>query len=213
MKYLLFVSSGRCGTVRLTQILREKLPEEKYAVVHQMKYSRLANVIGNILYALDGLEHVKERLYPAMIASYHKGRHFIGTDPLTAMIIPPSIAANQATTVVHLQRDHDAFARSMVALTRKRWQSRIAHNLVPFWQPGLLPLENQLRPGIHDRYRNVSVAKNHYFAQRYGHLRNYYHIDMKELFGSDRLSQLIDAAFGERIEITRADLDRKANES
>ena len=55
MKHLLFVSCGRCGTVRLAQILRKKLPVEKYAVVHQMKYSRLANVIGNILYYVQRL--------------------------------------------------------------------------------------------------------------------------------------------------------------
>ena len=36
MKHLLFVSCGRCGTVRLAQILRNTLPVEDYAVVHQM---------------------------------------------------------------------------------------------------------------------------------------------------------------------------------
>ena len=213
MKHLLFVSCGRCGTVRLTQILREKLAEEKYAVVHQMKYSRLANVIGHILYTVNGLEHAKEILYPALIAPYQKGRHFIGTDPLTAMIIPQSILDHPETTIIHLQRDHDAFARSMVALTRKRWQSRIAHNLVPFWQPGIWPLENQLRQRIHDRYRRVSVRKNRFFAQRYGHSRNYHHIDMQDLFGSDRLAAIIQTTLGETITITQADLDRRANES
>jgi len=213
MKHLLFISSGRCGTVRLTQILKEKLPEEKYAVVHQMKYSRLGNVIGNILYYTKGLEHLKEKLYPAIVADYHKGRHFICTDPLTAMIIPQSILENNETYIVHLQRDHDEFARSMVALTRKRWQSRIAHNLIPFWQPGIMPLENQLRDGIHGRYRRVSLKKNQYFFHKCGHLRNYYHIGMKELFGSDRLAKIIKETLGETIDITQADLERKANES
>ena len=211
MKRLLFVSPGRCGTVRLTQILQEKLPADKYAVVHQMKYSRLANVVGHILYYVDGWEQLKEALYPKITARYHHGRHFICTDPLTAMIIPRSILANQETYIIHLRRDHDAFARSMVALTRQRWQSRVAHNLIPFWQPGIMPLENTLRHGIHERYRRVSVTKDRYFARRYGHLRNYWRIDMKDLFGSDRLTTVIQAAFGEAIQISPEDLKRKAN--
>ena len=55
MKQLLFVSCGRCGTVRLAQILREKLPEEKYTVVHQMKYSRVANVLAILRIMLKAL--------------------------------------------------------------------------------------------------------------------------------------------------------------
>lgn len=213
MKHLLFVSSGRCGTVRLTQILKEKLPENEYAVVHQMKYSRPANVIGNILFCIDGLEQVKEILYPAIVANYRQGRHFICTDPLTAMIIPKSIVNKKDTYIVHIERDHDEFARSMVALTCKRWQSWIAHNLIPFWQPGILPFENQLRGRIHGRYKRVSVIKNQFFAKRYAHLHNYYHFDMKELFASGHLTQLIQSTLGETIEVTHADLVRRANES
>ncbi|MBC2709752.1 MAG: hypothetical protein HGJ94_01665 [Desulfosarcina sp.] len=213
MKHLLFVSCGRCGTVRLAQILRKKLPEEKYAVVHQMKYSRLANVIGNILYYVRGFDWLKEKLYLTIISSYRKGKHFVNTDPLTAMIIPESILNRPDTYIVHVQRDHDEFARSMVAFSHKRLKSRIAHNLIPFWQPGIIPLENQLRSNVHLKYRQVSVVKNQFFVDRYGELDNYFRVDMKDLFSSDRLAVLIKNTIGESIVISKEELSRKANES
>lgn len=213
MKTLLFVSSGRCGTVRLTQILQEKLPADQYAVVHQMRFSRIANVVGNILYHFKGFEHFKAMLYAAIVANYRREKHFVAADPLTAMVIPQSLLKRPDTHIVHVQRDHDEFARSMISLTRKRLKSRIAHNLVPFWQPGILPLENQLRHRIHSRYKRVSEKKNRFFACRYGKLKNYWHVDMYDLFNSDRLASIIEATLGETIEITRSDLSRKANAS
>ena len=213
MKHLLFVSCGRCGTLRLAQILREKLPREKYAVVHQMKYSRAANVIGNLLYYVDGFDGLKEKIYPAVISKYLKGRDFISTDPLTSMMIPESIYKRSDTFIVHVQRDHDEFARSMLTLSRKRFKSRMAHTFVPFWQPGVWPLENMLRADAIRKYRRVSVMKNRYFAEKYGKRDNYFHVDMRDLFSSDRLAALLRETLGESIVISEEDLSRKANES
>lgn len=213
MKKLLFVSCGRCGTVRLAQILRERLPTEKYTVVHQMKYSRVANILGNIAYYVDGFDWLNEKLYRTMISRYGKDKHFVTTDPLTAMIIPESILNHRDTYIVHVERDHDAFAGSMVALSRKRLKSRIAHNLIPFWQLGIVPLENQLRMNIHAKYRQVSCDKNRYFFDRYGRLNNYFHIDMQALFTSDRLASIVNTTLGEEINIPKKELSRKANES
>jgi len=213
MKHLLFVSCGRCGTVRLAQILKKKLPVEKYTVVHQMKYSRLANVIGNILYCHSGFDGLKERLYMGMIANYRKGRHFVTTDPLSAMVIPQRILGRHNTYIVHVKRDHDEFARSMVTMSRKRLKSRIAHNFVPFWQPGVIPLENLLRSNVHQKYRRVSEVKNQFFVDKYGGIENYFQVDMKELFSSDRLAALIKKTIGESIDISTQELSTKANVS
>ena len=101
----------------------------------------------------------------------------------------------------------------MVALSRKRLKSRIAHNLVPFWQPGILPLENQLRSNVHLKYRQVSVLKNQFFVDRYGRLDNYFHVDMKELFSPGCLAVLIKNTIGESIDISPQELLTKANES
>lgn len=213
MKYLLFVSCGRCGTVRLAQILSEHLPKEKYSVVHQMKFSRIANVLGNILLYIDGFNWLKEKLYLFIIARYQKDRHFVSTDPLTAMIIPESLLNHADTHIVHIARDHNEFARSMVALSRKRKSSWIAHNLIPFWQPGIIPFENQLRRDVHLRYRQISMVKNQFFIDRFGQNRNYHFIDMKDLFSTSRIALLIKTTIGESIFISKEKLSIKANES
>lgn len=213
MKYLLFVSSGRCGTVRLAQILRKKLPAKRYAVVHQMRYSRLANVIGNILYYTGGFDRLKEKLYLFIIERYSNGRHFVSTDPLTAMIIPDRILNRTDTFIVHVERDHDEFARSMVSISRDRLKSRIAHNLIPFWQPGLIPLENQFKSDIHLKYRKIAVLKRRFFSNRYGQRDNYFQENMKGLFLPDRLAVLIEKTLGEPIVISKEELSRKANAS
>ena len=213
MKFLLFLSCGRCGTVRLAQLLREKLPEGEYAVVHQMKYSRIANVVGNIIYRSNRFDCIKEKLYLSTISKYRKGRHFVCLDPLTAMIIPKKIVEKPDTHLIHIQRDHDSFARSMVNLSRKRLKSLIAHNLIPFWQPRLLPLENYCRRIPHKRYIEISILKNQYFINKYAKLKNYHHIDMNDIFKLNQLSELISITIGESIDITKADLSRKANES
>ena len=213
MKQLLFVSCGRCGTVRLAQLLREKLPTAKYTVVHQMKYSRVANVLGNIAYYVEGVDWLKEKLYRSIISRYGKDKHFVSTDPLTAMIIPESMLNHRDTFIVHVQRDHDEFACSMVRLSRKRLKSWIAHNLIPFWQPGIFPLENQLRSNIYSKYRQVSVVKNHYFSDCYGELDNYCHVDMQDLFSAGRLEVLLKETIGESISISKEELSKKSNES
>lgn len=213
MKHLLFVSCGRCGTVRLAQILRKKLPVEKYAVVHQMKYSRLANVIGNILYYANRFDWLKEKLYLAIISNYCMGKHFVSTDPLTAMIIPESILNRSDTFIVHVQRDQDEFARSMVRLSRKRLKSWIAHNFIPFWQPGIFPLENQLCSNVYSKYRQVSFVKNQYFSDCYGELDNYCHIDMQALFSEGCLEVIVKETISESISISKEELSKKTNES
>jgi hypothetical protein len=213
MKNLLFVSCGRCGTVRLAQLLRQHLPEANYTVVHQMKCSRFANIVGNILYHASGFEKLKEILYYAIISRYREEKHFISTDPLTAMVIPQSILNNDDTYIVHVQRDHDEFARSMIELSRKRLKSRLAHNLIPFWQPGILPLENLLRRCVRFKYRMVSIKKHRFFRDRYSKRSNYFLVNMEELFLENHLSDIIKATLGVSINIPKSELSKRANES
>jgi hypothetical protein len=177
-----------------------------------MKNSRIANVIGNVLRKTERLEQVKAVFFADFVSRYADSRHFVSTDPLTAMMIPKQLIEQPNTHIVHVQRDHDEFARSMLLLTRRRWPSRIAHNLIPFWQPGLFPLENWLRKNVHERYRQVSIVKNQYFTSRYGMSPNYYHVTMKNLFSSGFLAELIAETLGESITISRDDLSKKANE-
>jgi len=212
-RFLFFISCGRCGTTRIAEILKEKLPPDQYTVVHQMKYSRLANVIGNLMLCLGSSEKIKKLLYYKIIAAYQNNYHFISADPLTAMVIPKSLTDNPGNYIIHIQREPGAFAESMYSFSRKRLKSFIAHNFIPFWQLGILPLENIMNKNIKDKYKYTSAVKNSFFENKYGNQKNYIRIDMNNLFSERVLQTIIEKIFDEKIKILEKDLKKKSNES
>ena len=111
MKKLIFVSAGRCGTTRITQILKEYLPVE-FSIQHQMPFSRLANIIGNIFFYFGQSEKLNIYIYKFITSRYSKGKHFICTDPLTSMIIPKEYIESEDVCIVHILREPKEFAES-----------------------------------------------------------------------------------------------------
>ncbi len=101
----------------------------------------------------------------------------------------------------------------MYALSRSRTKSWIAHNLIPFWQPGISPLDNLARNSIMEKYRQVNQLKNHYFKQIYGDNPNYTRIEMNHLFEPGRIEGLIWNFFGFKIAIPVHELMKRSNES
>jgi len=212
-KKLIFLSTGRCGTIRIAQILREKLPSETFTVVHQMRLSRLANVIGNVMYYFGESPVIKRVLYAYIISGYEHGKNFISADPLTAMIVPDHYKSSTKVLLVHLTRNDTCFARSMIRFTKSRAKSLIAHTLVPLWQPGIWPLEFFLSKNIARKYTLVSSRKNAFFYQHFGHHPNYLQLDMRTLFTTDALARIINRWFDVNISIASEDLKIRANES
>lgn len=210
MKKLIFVSTGRCGTKRIAQILRKYLPEE-FAVVHQMPLSRLANFLGNIFFYTGPSEKIKQLLYYLVTSKYSRGKHFICSDPLTSMIIPKKDVHSQDVCIVHIEREAQAFAESFFGLSRKRLTSFIAHNFIPFWQIGLWPLENCLNPKVKDKYMKIAEIKNNYFAQAYSSNPNYKKMEMETVFSPDFLNALIHDCFHYKAAIPAQELKIKIN--
>lgn len=210
MKRLIFVSTGRCGTTRISQILREKLPAS-YWVTHQMPFSRLANVIGHILLYTGGGEHIKRRLYGWIAAQSEHTQQFISSDPLTAMILPEALVRSHQVHIVHIVRDPSAFATSLFQLSRRRYKSFIAHNFIPFWQPGIFPLENALSCNVIKKYEEIARRKQLFFDTKYAVNPNYRRVKMEALFRSDVLRNIIHEVFGETIVISESDLHIRAN--
>ena len=210
MKKLIFVSTGRCGTKRIAQVLRKYLPGE-FAVVHQMPFSRLANFIGNLLFYMGSSERIKQPLYHLMTSRYCRKRHFICSDPLTAMIIPRNALYSADVCIVHIQREPEAFAESFFRLSRRRLSSLIAHNLIPFWQIGLWPFENFLNSGIKNKYVKIAKIKNNYFTQNYASNPNYKKVEMETIFSSNYLNDLIYDIFHYAANIPAQELKIKAN--
>ncbi len=210
MKRLIFVSTGRCGTTRISQILREKLPES-FSVVHQMRFSRLANIAAHIMLFTGESNLLKRRLYALITAKYIHTDNYISSDPLTAMILPDELIRSKDVHIIHVFRDAPAFALSIHRFSRTRLKSFIAHNFIPFWQPGIFPLENIISSRILMKYENVAKIKNEYFEKKYTSNSNYKKIHMNELFNSNILNQIIRDAFGKEIFISREDLETRAN--
>lgn len=210
MKKLIFASTGRCGTKRIAQILGKYLPDE-FAVVHQMPFSRLANVIGNMLFYLGPSDKIKRLLYDFIISSYCREKHFICSDPLTAMLIPKDYINSVDVCLVHIERNPKDFANSFFKLSRKRMSSFIAHNFIPFWQIGIWPLENILNPRIKGKYLKIAKLKNNYFTETFSSNPNYKKIEMDQVFSSNFLNKIIREHFHYKADIPDHELQIKAN--
>ena len=210
-KVLIFVSPGRCGTTRIAEILREKLPAEDFTVTHQMPFSRLANVVGNLMYYFGQSEKLKEKLYGFIVSRYTNGKHFITTDPLTAMIIPRKLVESENICIVQITRDPEAFAESFYRFSRKRIKSFIAHNFIPFWQIGVFPIENFLYHKIKKKYEKVYNEKQLFFDSLYSSNPNYIKVDINKIFHSRLIEKLINDFFSRSIIIHKEDLSIKSN--
>lgn len=210
MKKLLFVSTGRCGTKRVAQILRKYLPEE-FSVVHQMPLSRLANFCGNIFFYTGSSEKIKRLLYDLITSKYRRNKHFICSDPLTSMIIPKDDVFSRDVWIVHIVRDAEALAESFLRLSRRRPSSFIAHNFLPLWQISLWPLENLLNPKIKNTYMKIADLKNNFFSRAYSSNPNYKKVDMQTIFSSNFLNTLIYDCFNYTASIPASELKIKIN--
>jgi len=212
MKRLIFVSTGRCGTARIAQLLREKL-SDKYSVVHQMRYSRLANIVGNVMLYVGESNSIKRLLYEFIVSRYDRRTHSVSTDPLTSMIIPKEYIFSPEVCIVHIIRDDTSFARSFFSFSRSRLISFIAHNFVPFWQPDIWPLENILNRNIGKKYQGVWRLKNTFFSEKYSVNPNYYQVKMENIFATPVLQDIVNGFFEESISVSAGDLSIRANES
>ena len=211
---VLFVSTGRCGTTRLAEILSKNLMSNELTVCHQMNISRISNVLGNLMYFLGGSERIKKILFGKVLKSYVKDGDFISTDPLTSMIIPNDIVQREKTFVVHITRNPDEFADSFYNYTRSRRFSFIAHNFIPFWQPYLWPLENWLLgKKVKSNYKKIGIKKNEWFRKEYSQTGNYHEITMDDLFNTNILLDLITSIFPVSVRIDVEEFKQKSNQS
>ncbi|MCB2218615.1 MAG: hypothetical protein KQH59_21345 [Desulfobulbaceae bacterium] len=212
MKKLIFVSTGRCGTKRLYEVLNQYLPDG-IAVVHQMTFSRLGNILGTLTITTQGKIDFSF-LYRFLIRGDSKQKTvFVSTDPLSAALIPMNWVKSKDCCIVHLERDPDEFAKSIFKLSRRRIFSFIAHNFIPCWQPGIYPLENIFNKNIYEKYKRVCTLKNKYFADRYRANPNYRRIDFEEAFTTNFIQDVVHDFLNITIIIPPSSLDIKSNEN
>lgn len=212
-KIFIIVSTGRCGTVRLTQILKKRSGDD-FTVLHQIGISRAANVIGNILY-ITGLKGklLKKNIYNKIISGT-KTEFLINTDPLTAMMIPEDLICSENVCIVHVHRNSEEFAKSFYKFSRLKKKSFIAHNFIPFWQINLIPLQNWiLGKKVIKKYKKTAEIKNRAFIKMYQSNKYFESVDMNTVFNSDFIEKKIKTFFGIELKLSEDDLKIKANTS
>lgn len=210
-KKMFFVSNGRCGTTRIQEILNNHLDDTDFTVKHQMRYSRIANIIGNITYLNGNYEWVKEKIFKNIIKKYDAKKNFISTDPLTSMLIPQSYAFSNKVAIVHVVRESNSFANSFIKLSKTNFGSFVAHNLIPFWQISIFPFERIWNRNIKQKYINLNEEKNHWFEKKYSKNPNYIKINMKKLFTNNYLESIINDFFDTKIHVSKEELKIKSN--
>jgi len=211
MKSLILVSTGRCGTKRISEMLTVLLKDKGIEVNHQRPFSRISNVLGNIMFYIGSIDLVKRLLFGIQFKRGKNGNIF--TDPLTAMCLPGNIVADHEVHIIHIHRDDKAFAQSMYRLTRSRTASLFAHNFIPFWQPYLWPLENFINPNIRLKYEKMNQLKNKWFEARYKSNPNYRMVEMQTIFKEGFLNDLIKDIFELEINANQEILNIKSNQS
>ncbi|MFC1755875.1 hypothetical protein ACFLZK_00580 [Patescibacteria group bacterium] len=213
-KKMFFVSNGRCGTKSIQKLLNEKLGSD-FIVVHQVRGSRIANVVGNLMYSLGECELAKKGMFNKIFDNYFNqdDKFFISSDPLTAMIIPQKYVKSDKVAIVQIVRDSESFADSFLNIIKKRPTSFIAHTLIPFWQIGIFPLENLFSSNIRKKYISLNKLKNKWFAQQYSRNDNYVTVAFEDLFKEDNLAKVVNYFFGTEIKLSPKELAIKSNAS
>jgi len=210
-KKMIFISTGRCGTTRISQILKQHLSND-FVVVHQMRFSRIANIIGNAMHFFGESECIKEKLYHFIISTYsEKNKYFISTDPLTAMIVPKSIYDSHDTFIVHIIREPYQFSKSFFALSRRNPKSFLAHNLIPLWQIGIWPFQNLFTSNIQEKYARLAIRKNQFFEEKFHINPNYTKVPMDRVFKTSFLSDIVGSFFSFDLRIEPKTLKIKTN--
>jgi len=211
MKQLFIVSTGRCGTKRLSEIL-DKYTGENYEVRHQVKWSRVSNVLGNIMLVFGNVNFVKKVLINKIISN--KDKSYITTDPLVSLVIPNEMIISNDVAIIHVVRDHKSFGRSFYQFTRKKAFSFIAHNFIPFWQPKVYPFENLIKgKKIISKYEKVGVYKEQVFEEKYSMNPNYIKFRMEDVFEGEKVLQSINLFFKDDINVPHFEFDKKSNQS
>lgn len=214
-KILIFVSTGRCGTTKIAEMLGRLLGDKDFDVYHQIPGSRFYNILGNILVFLPKklTERVKEWAYSSILKTYSHNKNFVISDPLTAMMIPLAMISNPNVSIVNIERKPESFAKSMFNFTRKKRNSFIAHNFFLFWQPLLWPLENMLSPRILKKYAKIARFKSEFFSSKYSSNENFSKWEFGKIFSSSLIEEKINSFYNLDVKINEETLKGVVNES
>jgi len=198
-KVIFFLTTGRTGTKKIAGYLQELCPPE-VAVDHQTPGARFINVLANMHYHGFPAGKIITKKIQAILAKHKDKEYYINCDPLLSFGLCCVDFTELEVAFVHIQRKTDDFAKSMINWQFSKAKSYIAHNFVPFWQPGIWPFEHIVhfynKEWMKLKYRQVWQIKNRIFEKEFRDKYPYLKVEFGELFdpkkGSYTFQRLVD---------------------
>ncbi|WP_320045058.1 sulfotransferase domain-containing protein [uncultured Desulfobacter sp.] len=148
--FLIVLSTGRTGTKFLSQLFTAIGLGH---ISHQGKFSRTANIVGN-LGLCPGFQEWSKILLKNMLTRVDR----IGptADPLLSIAHILLLDQNKKSSrpkILHVVRDPRNFVTSFMNWRKQRLRRMVLHHLIPFWQPNPCNMENS---GGFGSYFNMS---------------------------------------------------------
>lgn len=191
------LSAGRSGTNLIYKIMKKIYPE--FPITHQTEWSRLMNIIGNILL----IKPLPSSLIQKTLYYLKRTKKPESTvDPLFSIPIAIFLSNSKEQyeyKIVHLVRDPRDFVCSFINWKNQRIRRIFLHHFVPFWQPNPVFCDNisflhRTKMSKFDYFSWIWNFKNRLFEDLFGGKENYYLIRLEDLVienkGSNNLKRL-----------------------
>ena len=131
-KEIIVLSTGRTGTKFLSQLLSDQINDQS---LHQGRYSRTLNILGNVGLCLGFEESVKWVLCRILKRTDRMGST---VDPLLSVPLTLIFSSQQKLKqhkILHIVRDPRDFTFSFMNWRRQKMRRMFLHHCVPLWQP------------------------------------------------------------------------------
>lgn len=166
---IVVLSTGRTGTNFLSRLLSSLSMGD---ISHQGKFSRTANIVGNLGLCPDFEEWTKKTL-----------KHLLGrvdrlgstADPLLSiaytLLLDHEKQSNQPK-MLHVVRDPRNFVTSFMNWRKQRLRRMVLHHLTPFWQPNPWSIgdrggfESYLKMSKFEHFCWIWAYKNNLFGKK-----------------------------------------------
>jgi hypothetical protein len=193
-KHFYILSTGRCGTTFLSELITANDPSVKN--IHQMADSKWINMRANLALAN---KTISGRFLASISRKFNDLRPPSSADPLRSVayalylkkLLEENPGLHDEVIIIHLVRDPRDFISSFMNWKNRKLSGKIAHHLTPFWmpEPGII---KKLSMSKFEHFCWIWERKNRLFFKDLSQYPGYHLFKMEDLRpGSDQLKQLL----------------------
>ncbi|MFC2096252.1 sulfotransferase domain-containing protein [Bacteroidota bacterium] len=191
MASVFILSTGRAGTTFLHKLFSGYYPESN--ISHQVRGSRLINIIGNIPCPIS----IKTKLIKTLFRVYSIDIQKSTLDPLRSISIASLLqeTSTEEKKIIHLVRDPKKVVSSFMNWKNESFSKFLLHYIIPFWQPYPVGLNINFFRWVFmskfEKYCWVWYYKNTLFKQ-FENSPNYKLIKTEDLTKSEKIVEKIE---------------------